>query len=151
LAAEPLTARSSSDQPPLGAGGVGAGGLARGTDRVEALDETFADDDRFARLTIAGRRSGEPRTVTVGFVDEPDGSILVAAGTLDRSWASNLVANPAVVVTAGGRTFSGVAEELEDRDPRRGRAVRGLILRYGTPSEHLGSGPIFAIRPADAS
>jgi hypothetical protein len=25
--------------------------------------------------------------------------------------------------------------------------VRELILRYGTPSEGLGSGPIFVIRP----
>jgi len=27
--------------------------------------------------------------------------------------------------------------------------VRELILRYGTPSESLGSGPIFVIRPVD--
>lgn len=97
---------------------------------------------------MTGRRTGQRRTVTVGFVDQPDGSILVAAGTLDRSWAANLLVHPAVEVTAGGRTFDGVAEELEDRDPRRGRAVSGLILRYGTPSEGIGSGPIFAIRPA---
>jgi hypothetical protein len=88
--------------------------------------------------------------VTVGFVDEPDGSILVAAGTVDRSWAANLIANPEVEVAAGGRRFRGIAEELEDRDPRRGRAVGGLILRYGTPSESLGSGPIFLIRPIEA-
>jgi hypothetical protein len=50
-------------------------------------------------------------------------------------------------VTADGRSFVGEADVLEDRDPRRGRAVRELILRYGTPSEGLGSGPIFIIRP----
>lgn len=81
-------------------------------------------------------------------MDEPDGSILVAAGSLDRAWAANLLADPSVEVEAGGRSFVGEAEELEDRDPRRGRAVRELILRYGTPSEGLGSGPIFVIRPA---
>jgi len=85
--------------------------------------------------------------VTVGFVDEPDGSILVAAGSPDRAWAANLLADAAVEVTAAGRTFVGEAEVLEDRDARRGRAVRELILRYGTPSESLGSGPIFVIRP----
>jgi hypothetical protein len=53
-------------------------------------------------------------------------------------------------VTADGRSFLGEADLLDDRDPRRGRAVRELILRYGTPSEGLGSGPIFVIRPVAA-
>ena len=85
----------------------------------------------------------------MGFVDDPDGSILVAAGTIDRSWAANLAVEREVDVVAGGRMFRGRAELLEDRDPRRGRAVAGLILRYGTPSEGLGSGPVFAIRPIE--
>ena len=84
---------------------------------------------------MRGRRSGESREVTVGFVGEPDGSILVAAGALDRAWAANLLADPAVDVTVAGRSFVGEADILDDRDPRRGRAVRELILRYGTPSE----------------
>jgi hypothetical protein len=71
----------------------------------------------------------------------------VAAGSLDRAWAANLLADPAVEVVVEGRSFTGEADVLEDRDPRRGRAVRELILRYGTPSEGLGSGPIFIIRP----
>jgi deazaflavin-dependent oxidoreductase (nitroreductase family) len=87
--------------------------------------------------------------VTVGFVDEPDGSILVAAGSPNRSWAANLLADPRVDVRAGGRAFAAEAEELDERDPRRGRAVRELILRYGTPSEALGSGPIFALHPVE--
>jgi deazaflavin-dependent oxidoreductase (nitroreductase family) len=89
------------------------------------------------------------REVTVGYVDEPDGSILVAAGSPNRSWAANLLADPRVEVRAGGRSFAAEAEELDERDPRRGRAVRELILRYGTPSEALGSGPIFVLRPLD--
>jgi hypothetical protein len=87
--------------------------------------------------------------VTVGYVAEPDGSILVAAGAPDSSWASNLLATPEVEVTIGGRTFAGLADVLDDGDPRRGRVVRELILRSGTPSEGLGSGPIFSIRPLE--
>lgn len=123
------------------------GGPARGTERVPALDEAFAADERFARLLTRGRKSGQTRSVTVGFVEEPDGSILVAAGAPDSAWARNLLVHAEVDVVAGGRSFRGTAEPLEDRDPRRGRAVRELILRYGTPSEGLGSGPIFVIRP----
>jgi len=83
----------------------------------------------------------------VGYVDADDGTILVAAGALDRAWAANLLANPRLEVTAGGRSFLADAEELAERDPRRGLAVRELILRYGTPSEGLGSGPIFVLHP----
>ncbi len=94
-----------------------------------------------------GRRSGSAREVTVGYVEEPDGSILVAAGSPNRAWAANLLTDPRLTVRAGGRSFAAEAEELDDRDPRRARAVRELILRYGTPSEALGSGPIFVLRP----
>jgi deazaflavin-dependent oxidoreductase (nitroreductase family) len=124
-------------------------GPARGTKRVAPIDDALADDDRFARLRTRGRRSREWHSVTVGFVAEPDGSILVAAGAADNAWARNLLVDPAVEVVVEGRSYRGTAEELDDRDPRRGRAVRELILRFGTPSEGLGSGPIFVIRPVD--
>jgi len=38
------------------------------------------------------------------------------------------------------------AELLEGADANR--AVRELILRYGTPAERLGAGPAFRLRPA---
>jgi deazaflavin-dependent oxidoreductase (nitroreductase family) len=113
------------------------------------MDADLASDERFARLRTRGRHSGEPRFVTVGYVAEPDGSILVAAGAPDSAWASNLLVAPEVEVTIGGRAFAGLADVLDDGDPRRGRVVRELILRYGTPSEGLGSGPIFRIRRID--
>jgi len=75
----------------------------------------------------------------------------VAAGSLDRAWAANLLADPELEVTIAGRTYAAEAEVLVDRDPRRGQAVRELILRYGTPSEGLGSGPIFVVRRVDPS
>ncbi|HEY8990100.1 MAG TPA: hypothetical protein VIM39_13825, partial [Candidatus Limnocylindrales bacterium] len=59
----------------------------------------------------------------------------------------NLLAEPDCTVTIGERSYIARAEPLDDDDPRRGRAVRELILRYGTPSERLGSGPIFVLRP----
>jgi hypothetical protein len=42
--------------------------------------------------------------------------------------------------------FAARAEPLDEDDPRRGRAVRELILRYGTPSERLGTGLVFVLR-----
>jgi deazaflavin-dependent oxidoreductase (nitroreductase family) len=99
-----------------------------------------------ALVTTTGRRSGRPRTVALGFVSEPDGAILVAATEQGAAWARNLEAEPRCAVVIGDRRFAAVAEPLERSDHIH--AVRELILRYGTPSEGLGRGPSFRLRPS---
>jgi deazaflavin-dependent oxidoreductase (nitroreductase family) len=101
---------------------------------------------RVALLVTRGRHSGEPREVVVGFVAEPDGSVLVAANGPRSAWGLNLLADAHLTVEIGERRFAAIAEELDRAD--HGRAVRELILRYGTPSEGLGTGPSFRLRPA---
>jgi deazaflavin-dependent oxidoreductase (nitroreductase family) len=100
---------------------------------------------RAALLVTRGRISGELREVVVGYVDEPDGSVLVAANGPRTAWGLNLLADPTVHVEIGDRRFDAVAEELDRAD--HARVVRELILRYGTPSEELGYGPSFRLRP----
>lgn len=102
-------------------------------------------EGRVARITTSGWRTGRPREVVVGFVAEPDGSILVAAGDDDASWGRNLLDDPACEVESGARRFRAIAEPLSGTE--HARAIRELILRYGTPSERLGRGPSFRIRP----
>ena len=68
---------------------------------------------------------------------------------MTRSWALNLLADPAVEVEVGDRRFAAIAEPLDPTD--HARAIRGLILRYGTPAERLGRGPSFRLRPRDAA
>ncbi len=99
---------------------------------------------RAARIETRGRRSGLWRAAVVGFVEEPDGSLLVAADEFAQ-WARNLLAAPVARVTVGDRTFEVRADVLDGDD--RARAVRELVLRYGTPSERLGDGPAFLLRP----
>ncbi len=101
---------------------------------------------RAARLQTRGRRTGRPRSAVVGYVDASDGSVLVAAGSPQTHWALNLLADPRCHVDIGSRSFEAVAELLGDAD--HAWAVRELILRYGTPSEGLGHGPSFRLRPA---
>jgi deazaflavin-dependent oxidoreductase (nitroreductase family) len=112
------------------------------------MDDELVRDGRVARLELRGHRSGEPRAVTVGFVEHPDGSIVVAAQSDEASWVRNLEADPHATVTIGERTFAARADRLDDADPRRIAAIRELILRYGTPSEGLGRGPVFVLVPA---
>ncbi|TMF40013.1 MAG: nitroreductase family deazaflavin-dependent oxidoreductase [Chloroflexi bacterium] len=112
------------------------------------MDDELVRQGRFARLELRGRRSGVPRSVTVGFIEEPGGELLIAAADPDAAWSRNLEAEAGPVqVTVGSRTFSATAVLLDERDPRRSRAVRELILRYGAPSERLGGGPVFALTP----
>ena len=107
--------------------------------------EQLAAWGKVVLLETTGRTSGAPRRTAVGFVEEPDGSLLVAAGSEATHWAANLLTDPSCHGTIGDVRRAYRAEELDD--PERARAIRELILRYGTPAERLGSGPAFRLRP----
>jgi deazaflavin-dependent oxidoreductase (nitroreductase family) len=98
-------------------------------------------------LETQGRRSGRARTTPVGFVEDPDGSLLVAASDRHTQWALNLLARPRCRATREGQATDYVAEPLSGPDHHE--AVTALILRYGTPAERLGAGPSFRLRPID--
>ena len=83
--------------------------------------------------------------VAVGYLEEADGSLLVAAGDPDADWARNLESNPRCLATIGERTFQAVAERLDGSDAAE--VVVGLILKYGTSAERLGHGSAFRLRP----
>lgn len=109
------------------------------------IGETLADQGRVVLLETRGRVSGRPARAAVGFIEEPDGSLLVAANGPGVDWARNLAAEPSVRVSRAGRTEPYRAEPLDGDD--FSTAIRSLILRYGTPAEGLGSGPAFRLRP----
>jgi deazaflavin-dependent oxidoreductase (nitroreductase family) len=100
---------------------------------------------KVAIVETRGRISGQPARAAVGFIDEPDGSILVAAGDPDAAWARNLEADGRCLVTVGEVSAWFEAEPLVGAE--RNAAIAGLILRYGTPAEGLGRGPSFRLRP----
>lgn len=112
----------------------------------DAYGDQLAAWGKVVLLETTGRVSGAPRRTAVGFVAEPDGSLLVAAGTPGSHWAANLLADPACHGTIGETRRAYVAEEIDG--PDRARAIAELILKYGTPAEGLGSGPAFRLRPA---
>jgi deazaflavin-dependent oxidoreductase (nitroreductase family) len=116
------------------------------------MEDDLVASGRFVRITTVGGRSGLSRSVTIGFVDDdegPPGSILVSSGGSDAAWARNLLTEPACRVEIGQRAYDAVAEPLTPAE--HARAVRGLILRYGTPAEGLGRGDSFRLRPVDGA
>jgi deazaflavin-dependent oxidoreductase (nitroreductase family) len=70
-------------------------------------------------LTARGAKSGEPRTVPVGF-HRIDGRLIILAsmGGADKNppWYYNVVANPGVTVELGTDTFSATATVTEGED-----------------------------------
>lgn len=112
----------------------------------DPIGEQLADWGKVAWIQMRGRSTGRPVAVAVGFVEEADGSLLVAAGEPEADWARNLEADPAAHVRIEDRSIDVVAERLE---PAAAAAVVvELILKYGTPAERLGRGPAFRLRPA---
>jgi deazaflavin-dependent oxidoreductase (nitroreductase family) len=100
---------------------------------------------KVAIVETRGRNSGNPARAAVGYLEEEDGALLVAAGDPDAAWARNLEADEACIVTVGERSGTYRAEPLDG--PERNATIAGLILRYGTPAEGLGRGPTFRLRP----
>ncbi|MEK6721814.1 MAG: nitroreductase family deazaflavin-dependent oxidoreductase [Chloroflexota bacterium] len=119
--------------------------MAAGSALTDEVGEQLTAWGKVVRIETRGRVSGRELAVAVGFVEEVDGGLLVAAGDADADWALNLEANPNCRVTIGERTWNALAEPLD----RTGTAaaVAALILRYGTPAERLGRGPAFRLVP----
>ena len=113
----------------------------------DAYGEQLAAWGKIVLLEVRGRVTGRPIRTAVGFVEEADGSLLVASGSAQASWVANLVAEPACHGTIGAVRRAYRAEEIEG--PERARAISELILKYGTPAEGLGAGPAFRLWPAD--
>lgn len=114
---------------------------------IDDIGEQLVGWGKVLRLETRGRATGRPLVVAVGFVDEPDGSVLVAAGSAESDWARNLEADPRCRVSLGDQAWAAIAEPVAGPDAHR--AVRELILRYGTPAERLGTGPVFRLQRVD--
>jgi len=111
----------------------------------DPIGEELAGWGKVALIETVGRVSGKPVQSAVGFVEDDDGSLVVAAGSDSADWALNLRAHPSCRAIVGERTAAYEAAELTGDE--RSQGVVGLILKYGTPAERLGRGPVFRLAP----
>jgi deazaflavin-dependent oxidoreductase (nitroreductase family) len=95
-------------------------------------------------LITTGRRSGRPHSVTVGFVRDRDGTILVAAQRPNSAWAGNLGKVPRCEFTVRRSTRRLVARELSGTE--REAAIRRIRRRYAGDRRY-GLGPAFRLLP----
>lgn len=81
-------------------------------------------DDKYGmfRLTATGRRSGEPRSVILGYFED-DGNIVTMAmngwGAPEPAWWLNLQADPEATVRLPGRTVAVRARAAEGAERER--------------------------------
>jgi hypothetical protein len=75
--------------------------------------------------------------------------MVIAATEPTTNWALNLEADPRCTVTLEGVSFDAHAEVVEGA--ARNAAITTLILKYGTPAERLGRGPVFRLRRLGAA
>ena|SRR5687767_1070903 len=110
----------------------------------DPVGQQLAAWGKVAMLETTGRKSGRPVQSAVGFIEEDDGSMLVAAGSDTADWVLNLRANPRSRATVGERSFE-YDQAIELEGDARSATLVALILKYGTPAERLGRGPVFRL------
>jgi len=107
------------------------------------------------RLTTRGRRSGQPRSVIVGYYDEGPNLISMAMngwGSAEPAWWLNLQAHPeAVVELAGGirREVIGRAADGEEREQlwQRWRELDQNLDGYAARRAHETAVVVLELRP----
>ncbi len=78
------------------------------------------------RLTATGRKSGEPRSVTIWFA-LGDGRVYLTGSKSHPHWCRNVRANPSVELGIGPARLRGRARVIDD--PDEGRAVMDRFVR----------------------
>ena len=92
---------------------------------------------QIVRLTIIGRKSGQPRSVLLYAFPAGDSCAVVASNLGDDAyplWYLNLKANPAVTVEVEGVRFEAVAREAEGEE--RSRLWAGVTAADPTYTEY---------------
>lgn len=109
----------------------------------ETLGQQLAGWGKVALLATRGRHSGRAVSTPVGFWRADDDALYLAAGDEASDWALNLRITPGCRLAIGEEAAE--YDALEVAGDERSAALRELILKYGTPAERLGRGPVFRL------
>lgn len=104
----------------------------------------MSPEAKYLYLTTIGRCSGHPRPIEIWFTRHAGRHYLVAEHGLKAHWVRNLLAEPAVRVRVGRRSFRGRARVVDARSERElAAAVRERSeTKYG-----WGAGLVVEIAP----
>ncbi|HJR05424.1 MAG TPA: nitroreductase family deazaflavin-dependent oxidoreductase [Methylomirabilota bacterium] len=105
----------------------------------------MSPEAKYLYLTTIGRRTGLPRQIEIWFTRHAGRYYLVAEHRLKVHWVRNLLADPAVRVRVGRRSFEGRARVV---DPRSERELVAAIRERSEDKYGWGAGLVVEIAPA---
>jgi deazaflavin-dependent oxidoreductase (nitroreductase family) len=108
------------------------------------------------KLTTTGRKSGEPRRVTLYAFPDGDGLVIVgslAGAAKDPAWAGNLRANPDATVRIDGEPRSVRAREVhcDERERLWQLVVKGFPTYATYQRRTKRTIPLFVLEPTNES
>ena len=111
-------------------------------DFIEAAGKTSE-----VTLTTTGRRTGEPRSVTVWITTDGKHVYIRSGQGMARDWPQNLLANAEASVRAGGQTFKVTARHVTE--PAEAQASTELVAnKYGMrTSSAKAEQAVFELKP----
>ncbi len=83
---------------------------------LDPIGQELAEWGKVLVLETTGRVSGRAVRAAVGYVEEPDGSCLVAASTPDTHWGLNLLHDPRLRVTREASRRTAARSSLRARN-----------------------------------
>ena len=115
-----------------------------------------AAKQREVRLSVAGRRSGTPRRVTIWITTDGEHLYVRSGGGMRRDWPQNLVAAGGATLELGGHTLKVKQRQVTVSDEARAvsqlvRKKYGFTVRVSKPDQPLtpGEQASFELLPAD--
>ena len=81
-------------------------------------------------ISVKGRRTGKARSTTVWFAHEGDKVYLLPVKGSDTEWYKNVLKDPNVTLTVGGKSLQAKANPIVKPDPVR-RVIELFAGKYG--------------------
>lgn len=101
-------------------------------------------EPQYLYLTTQGRRSGKPREIEIWFTRREGRYYLIAEHGRRANWVRNLVADPAVRLRVGRRTFRARARVV---GPRVARALVRAVRQLSEKKYGWGDGLVVELAP----
>jgi len=82
------------------------------------------------RITVKGRRTGKTYTTPVWFVHKGNKIFLLPVGGSDTNWYKNILADPSMTLTVGGKSIKVKAKPTNEKDLVK-KTIEIFKAKYG--------------------
>ena len=87
--------------------------------------------DQFLYLETTGWKTGRRHRIEIWFVEHEGKYYIMSEGRERAHWVRNIVHNPRISFSAGGRSFGGAGRVVEDSDPVAAGVKKLMKGKYG--------------------